>query len=144
MQNVTNWEYRDFVYPIAPGGIWANCGRLDHPDILSEIFFSKTKGKKQHAPYTLDQAREIFWREYRQEIVAALQPWIDNGWEPGDEMSSAGIALRTYKSFKTYPTLRPLLIVLSIVTIGLPLFWRNTVAEPMEFRLSMRRTVTLR
>jgi hypothetical protein len=138
MTNPMKWEYQDFVYPLPPGRIWANCGRVDHPDILAEIFM-RPGSERPKRSRSFDEAKELFWREYREEIYTAIQKWIDAGWEPGDEVNASGITLHTYKSFKTYPTLRPLLIVLSVFMIGLPLFWRDTVAEPTEYRLLMRR-----
>ncbi len=139
MPYLPRWEYRDFVHPLPSGRIWANCGRIDHPDIMAELFPNPAAESRSKRGRTFDEAKALFWREYREEILEAMQPWRDAGWEPGDEVGPSGITLRTYKSFKTYPQLRPLLVVLSILLIGLPLFWRDTVAEPTEFRLLMRR-----
>jgi len=133
------WEYRDFVHPLPSGRMWVNCGRVDHPDILAVLFMTSAARESSKRIQAFEKAQALFWREFHQEIHAAMQTWLDRGWEPGDEAGPSGITLRTYKSFKTCPTMRPLLIVLSFLMIGLPLFWRDTVAEATEFRLLMRR-----
>lgn len=140
MRNSKKWEYKDLVYPLPKGEIWANCGRQGYPDIVGELLSPPhVQEKRPDQGYTIDQAKEMFWREFMHEIKPEVQKWMDDGWEAGDEIGPSGIAVRTYKSFKPFPLARPFLIAISVVFLGLPLLWRSTIAEPFEFRLLMRR-----
>ncbi len=113
------WEYRDFVYKgWQPGETWARLGS---------------------GGYTEPGARLYFWQNRQQAILAELQKWLDQGWEPVSEVGPGGFALRSYRAIKPTALDR----IGYIFTFGgfllLDLINRNWYVEPTEFRVQMRR-----
>jgi hypothetical protein len=133
------WEYKDFVYKLPSGRIRANCGQHDYYNIIDLIPVDKFPIETKKGIYTFEQAKALFWREFKDEINPELKKWLDQGWEPADAIGPNCIAIRTFKSFTKDPVRKFIFILLSIIMIGLPFIWRNTFAEPTEFRLMMRR-----
>lgn len=114
------WEYRDFVYTWSPKATWM---QLSNPE-------------------SLVAARLFFWQECQSYIMAELQKWQDEGWEPIGEIGPSAIKTREYKSlYQGSGALGGCLItLLAICTLGLFVpFMFTSYAEPTEFRVAMRR-----
>lgn len=134
------WEYKDFVYKTPSGRMRVNCGQHGYYDNLDLIPMKTAFSQRSiKGSFTFDQAKALFWRELKDEINFELRKWLDQDWEPGDVIGPDCVAIRTFKSFNKGPIGTAFLILLSVVMLGLPILWRNTVAEPFEFRLTMRR-----
>jgi hypothetical protein len=90
--------------------------------------------------YTESSVRLQEWQSHQKDILPALQMRIDQGWEPIAEVGPASIKLKSYKK-QLNPTLAVLGVILAPFTIGMTLMWliKDTVAEPTEFSLPMRR-----
>lgn len=120
------WEYENFVYE------------------CSYTLFGPQRVKIGKGGYTRSAAREQFWRAYQQQIRSELQKWLDEGWEPVDEIGPPCIQLRKYW-YTPKPSALALLssiILKSFKLPPLPLWWprpETKVAEPTRFRLKMRR-----
>jgi len=123
VRSVTEWEYQDFVYKEwLPGETWVS-----------------TSGSNS---YTIPGARLYFWQNRQQTILAELQKWLDQGWEPVGEVGPACIKLHQYRSVaKSFGAAG--LILGTILTGGLGIFlfplMADWFAEPTEFRVQMRR-----
>jgi hypothetical protein len=121
---VTEWEYKDFVYKgWKPRDAWVS-----------------TSGSNS---YTIPGARLYFWQYRQQAILAELQKWLDEGWEPVGEVGPSGIVLHQYRAIKREPLGWILMMLLYVGTFGLFLLFdlmsMDWWAEPTEFRVQMRR-----
>lgn len=118
---VNEWESKEFAYKFPLGGMWAHVGS---------------------GGYTEAGAKLEFWQNHQQKIRLELQKWLDDGWEPVGEIGSAGIRIRTFRSAKYSAFGWIWIALISVLLLGLPLlFIWSTYAEPVEFRLTMRRPI---
>jgi hypothetical protein len=67
------WEYKEFIYRFPP------------PDKTIKAFIE--------GDYAYNElgAKLLFWQEYQDQILPALQKWIDLGWQPVGEVGPAAI-----------------------------------------------------
>ena len=94
--------------------------------------------------YTIPGARLYFWENCQHEILAELQKWLDQGWEPVGEVGPAAIKLRQFeRKHKNYDFSDVLFWILTFGFVWLMGLgsWTYTrqYCEPIEFRVQMRR-----
>lgn len=121
-QQVREWVYKDFVYTYPKDFMWAKLG---------------SKG------YTLSGAKLEFWQNSQREIFPKIQQWLDRGWEPVGEISSACIEIRTstghkdktagYWAWNAFGSLFTFGLSLILAAIDV-----SEVAEPTRFVIQMR------
>jgi hypothetical protein len=115
------WEYADYEFHWSHGQIAINVGR---------------------SGWTVPAARLEIWQEYQRGILSELQNWLNAGWEPVGEVGPSSIEVRTYKAIHTSFFGWIWIIFWSICTWGLfLLFVRDFYAEPIVFRVQMRRAI---
>ena len=127
------WEYEYFIFELTPN------------------LMGPMRVKLGPGEHTLSVARDRFWRAYHNEILTAVQKWLDDGWQAVDEIGPADILLRTYTDVVAPGVLASIISIL-LTLIGLPFgpdFWpwrkrpEAKYAEPTRFRLKMRRPENL-
>ena len=122
-----DWEYTNFTYQQwQPQDIWSSLTDLDR--------------------YTAPLARQFFWQESQDSIMAELEKWESEGWEPVEVIGPEAIKLR--KSEQVEKTIDFAELVLWVSTFGVALLVRlilgnpprrYTFYSPVEFRVQMRR-----
>ena len=119
-RRAAGWEYKEFVYTFPPKSGWA---------VVERGGYSEAGAKLE------------FWQMMQQEIWNELQEWLDEGWEPVGEVGPAGITVRYYRKFHYTAVGWVFIIVFAVWTFGLLLLFltRTQFAEPVEFRVRMRR-----
>ena len=122
-----DWEYTNFTYQEwQPNDIWSSLTDLDR--------------------YTAPLARQFFWQESQDSILAELEKWESQGWEPVDTIGPDAIKLR--KSEQIEKSIDFSEFILWITTFGVAFLVRlilgnparrYTFYSPVEFRGQMRR-----
>ncbi len=122
-----NWEYKDFVDSFPPKGKagWVGLGP---------------------GGYSVAGAKLEFWQDWQSTILPELQTWLDQGWEPISEVGPGSIQIRTYRTLRFSVGGWIIFIILVIMTFYLFLIYALLTipeyAEPVEFRVSMRRRIS--
>lgn len=122
-----DWEYTNFTYQEwQPNHIWSSLTDLDR--------------------YTAPLARQFFWQESQDSIMAELEKWESEGWEPVGAIGPEAIKLRSSEQVEKAIDFSELILWIS--TFGVALFVRlllgnpprrYTFYSPVEFRVQMRR-----
>ncbi len=113
------FEYQDFVYQFSKGETWCRLGS---------------------GAYSEAGAKLEFWQGYQRYILPEFQKRLDQGWEPIGEVGPAGISIHAYRAAK-YSALGWIWNIFWIIMLlGVYLlFIFDLYAEPVEFRVPMRR-----
>lgn len=77
MDDKKKWENKDFVYPLTSGGAKAVISKQGTPSsssgLLTEFYSSSPTQEKSGHALTIENAKAMFWQEYKQEIRPELQ-----------------------------------------------------------------------
>lgn len=119
------WEYKDFIYVAwEPQETWSCVTYKDN--------------------FWIAEARQFFWETARERIKAELQKWLDDGWEPIEDVSADAIVMSQTERKVNNSTIAD--VLLWFMTLGIAFIlqsWLNnprriTVYTPVEFRIKMR------
>jgi len=119
----TTWEYKDYIY-IFPEDI--------HPSKIGKDEYYDTEV----------ELRGSIWAKYKNEISNDFQKWLDSGWQPIGSFDEYSIIFYQFQTgiFYNNSFLGWLFDIFAIYkTFGLQLFNTDTYAQPIYYRLPLRR-----
>jgi hypothetical protein len=122
----TDWEHKDYIY-IFPEDI--------HPSKIGKDEYYDTEV----------ELRSSIWAKYKNEISNEFQKWLDSGWQPIGSFDEYNIIFYQFQTgiFYNNSFLGWLFDIFNIYkTFGLQLLNTDTYAQPIYYRLPMRRPAT--
>jgi hypothetical protein len=146
MNQSQKWEYRDLVCELRSDSLvpLGSKAIADLDDLRIITNFNPHKPERPSGPKPpfseVPVAKEVFWRQHRELIEREIRRWREDGWELADRVDSSGIGIRIHQRFPGSAKLQAFFWVLTVLLVGVPLFWRGHFAELTEFRLAMRRS----